>query len=72
MMCCGYDARAGVARVHKETLTLTLTPANYCAQVFQIQRIKWSDVNENPHQIVLQAAIDNSVEDETLPLSPWF
>ena len=58
---------------YKITLTLTLLmPDNSCEQVFQIQSIKWSDVNANPHQIVFKAAIDNSVEDETLPLSPWF
>ena len=54
------------------TITLTLMSAKCCPHVFRVQRIQWSDVNENPHQIVLQAAIDNSVEDETLPLSPWF
>ena len=54
------------------TLTLTLIPDNPCDQVFQISSIKWSDVNANPHQIVFKAAIDNSVEDETLSLSPWF
>ena len=54
------------------TLTLTLMPDNSGEQVFQISSIKWSDVNADPHEIVFQAAIDNSVENETLPLSPWF
>ena len=71
MTWCGHDTTVQATL----TLTLILTliiPGNCCEQVFQVQSIKWSHSSENAHQIVLQAAIDNTDEDENLPLSPWF
>lgn len=40
--------------------------------VFTVLFIKWSDDLHQPHEISIQAAVDNKDEDENLPLTPWY
>lgn len=40
--------------------------------VFTVRRCEWSDDPTIPSRIVLDAARDNSAEDEELPLAPWY
>ena len=40
--------------------------------VFTLIRVQWSEKINVPHKLVLQAATDNSIEEETLPLAPWY
>ena len=40
--------------------------------VFQVVSCKWSDSNPDPHEIVLTAALDNKLEEDNLPLAPWY
>lgn len=40
--------------------------------VFTVTRVVWAEgTPENPHKIELEAAKDNAVEKEDLPLAPW-
>jgi hypothetical protein len=40
--------------------------------VFTVRDVQWSDDNKTLSRIVLEAALDNSAEDEDLPLAPWY
>jgi hypothetical protein len=40
--------------------------------VFTVRDVEWSDDNKTLSRIVLEAAHDNSTEDEDLPLAPWY
>ncbi len=40
--------------------------------VFTVRQCEWSDDPTLPSRIVLDAALDNSAEDEELPLAPWY
>ena len=40
--------------------------------VFTVRRVEWSDDNTTLSRIELEAALDNSAEDEDLPLAPWY
>ena len=40
--------------------------------VFTLLSVEWSDKNSAPHKLVLEAAVDNRLEEETLPLAPWY
>jgi hypothetical protein len=41
--------------------------------VFTVVKVEWSDnpTGANPHHVFVEAALDNSVESEELPLAPW-
>ena len=39
---------------------------------FTVRRCEWSDDPTIPSRIVLDAALDNSAEDEELPLATWY
>ena len=39
---------------------------------FTLVSIKWSTKVRTPHELVIQAAVDNRAEDENLPLAPWY
>jgi hypothetical protein len=41
--------------------------------VFTVCEVVWSDnpTTHNPHRITVEAAIDNLLENENLPLAPW-
>jgi hypothetical protein len=40
--------------------------------VFTVRRVEWSADATTLSRIELEAALDNSVEDEDLPLAPWY
>ena len=40
--------------------------------VFTVRRVEWSDDPKTLSRIELEAALDNRVEDESLPLAPWY
>jgi hypothetical protein len=40
--------------------------------VFTVRRVEWSDDPKTLSRIELEAALDNRVEDEGLPLAPWY
>ena len=40
--------------------------------VFTVVKVEFSDENLEPHKISLNAAMDNKLEDEDLPLAPWY
>ena len=41
--------------------------------VFTIRKVTWSaDPTGEPHQIELDAALDNAARPEDLPLAPWY
>ena len=40
--------------------------------VFTVVKVEFSDENLAPHKISLSAAMDNKLEDEDLPLAPWY
>ncbi len=40
--------------------------------VFTVRRVEWSDAAATLSRIELEAALDNSTEDEDLPLAPWY
>jgi hypothetical protein len=40
--------------------------------VFTVRRVEWRDDDKTLSRIVLEAALDNSTEDEDLPLAPWY
>ena len=40
--------------------------------VFTFVNAEWSSNPRKPHEIDIQAAIDNLNEDENLPLAPWY
>ena len=39
--------------------------------VFTLVSVKWS-ATRGPHKFILQPAIDNITEDESMPLAPWY
>jgi hypothetical protein len=39
--------------------------------VFEVVHANWSEDPAQPHEITIQAAVDNSTESEALPLAPW-
>ena len=41
---------------------------------FTVTKVVWSNSpdDEHPHEVCLQAAIDNMKEREDLPLAPWY
>jgi hypothetical protein len=41
--------------------------------VFTVCEVVWSadPTTQNPHRITIEAAIDNLLETENLPLAPW-
>jgi hypothetical protein len=39
--------------------------------VFTVLHVEWKD-DDTLSRIVLEAALDNSAEDEDLPLAPWY
>ena len=40
--------------------------------VFTVRDVEWKDDDKTLSRIVLEAAHDNSAEDEDLPLAPWY
>ena len=40
--------------------------------VFTVRQCEWSDDPTQASRIILDAALDNSAEDEELPLAPWY
>merc|ERR1711971_553197 len=40
--------------------------------VFTLVSVKWSNTLRKPHEFVIEAALDNKKEDESLPLAPWY
>ena len=40
--------------------------------VFTLQSIEWSNELARPHKFFLRPVIDNKMEDEELPLAPWY
>ena len=40
--------------------------------VFTLVSVKWSDELVKPHKFTLRPVIDNKLEDEELPLAPWY
>ena len=40
--------------------------------VFTVLNVDWSDDDMAMSRIELEAALDNSAEDEGLPLAPWY
>ena len=40
--------------------------------VFTVTKVEWAPMLGQTHLIILEAALDNFVEDEDLPLAPWF
>lgn len=40
--------------------------------VFTLTSVKWSDKRSEPHEFTIQSVLDNKVEDENLPLAPWY
>ena len=40
--------------------------------VFTVKSVRWSLNPKVPHRIHLRAALDNSLESEAVPLSPWY
>ena len=41
---------------------------------FTVTKVVWSESpdDEHPHEVFLEAAIDNMKEPEDLPLAPWY
>lgn len=39
--------------------------------VFTVRSVTWS-ADTSPHRVVLDAAVDNKLEREDLPLAPWY
>ncbi len=39
---------------------------------FKLQSVKWSTQVRKPHKITARSMIDNKVEDEHMPLAPWY
>ena len=39
--------------------------------VFTIRKVKWNDDPLESHSITVTAAVDNALEPDDLPLSPW-
>jgi hypothetical protein len=41
--------------------------------VFTVRKVVWSGspTMQDPHRITIEAAIDNTLEDECLSLAPW-
>ena len=40
--------------------------------VFTVMEVTFSDAILEPHKISISAALDNKLEEEDLPLAPWF
>ena len=40
--------------------------------VFTLVSAEWSDSLRKPHEFTVQAARDNKMEDENVPLTPWY
>jgi hypothetical protein len=40
--------------------------------VFKLVSIEWSSKLEKPHEFVIHPSVNNKVEDENLPLTPWY
>lgn len=40
--------------------------------VFKLLSIKWSAELSEPHEITIRPALDNKIEEEHLPLTPWY
>lgn len=63
MMQVGYVEKAGV----KGEGEYLFSPYS----TFKILFVNWADRERVPHRIVLEAALDNQRESESLPLAPW-
>lgn len=40
--------------------------------VFKLVSVEWSSKISASHTLVLEVAVDNRLEEETLPLAPWY
>ena len=40
--------------------------------VFTLASVQWSEELLTPHEFAIQPAVDNKIEDENLPLTPWY
>ena len=40
--------------------------------VFKLVSLKWSENLTKPHELTVEAVVDNRCEDESLPLAPWY
>jgi hypothetical protein len=56
-----------------DTLSLFLL-LYVCIYIYQVLAVEWSDTPtyRTPHRVTLEAALDNLVEPEHLPLAPWY
>ena len=44
----------------------------FMCSTFTVIETKWSENFTQPHEIMVQASMDNQVEDDDLPLAPWY
>ena len=52
---------------------MRFTPTRFiCCSTFTVLETTWSENHTTPHEILVEASVDNVVEADDLPLAPWY